>query len=122
MRRTKAILVIFALLAAPLALVARAANADAAECGRICCLPHGHHVAQPAQMECHHSDRGNCPECAMKSGQQHLHYGFLAPIAPAAPLAKASVAIPGSNTHISTMFREFPAAGFQSVPFQPPRI
>ena len=122
MQRTKAILVILALLASPLALLARTANGGASECGRMCCLPHGHHVAQSEKMECHHSNQKNCPDCAMKSGQQNLPYGLIAPIVPSTPSALASVAIPGSSANISVMFREFPAAGFQSVPFQPPRI
>jgi len=121
MRRAQAILVIVAMLATPLALLARGVNGDASECSSMCCLPHGHHAAQHKQMECHRAEMGHCLECTMKSGT-HSDYGLLAPIVPTMPSAVAFVAIPDVSGDILCLFSEISAAGFVFVPFQPPRV
>ena len=121
MRRAQAILVIVAMLATPLALLARGVNGDASECSSMCCLPHGHHAAQHKQMECHRAEMGHCLECTMKSGT-HSDYGLLAPIVPTVPSAVAFLAIPDNGREILAPFGELSAAGLVSVLFQPPRI
>ncbi len=121
MRRAQAILVIVAMLATPLALLARGVNGDASECSSMCCLAHGHHAAQHKQMECDRAETGHCLECTMKSGS-HSDYGLLAPIVPTMPSAVAFVATPDARRHIFSQFREVSATGQLSVPFQPPRI
>jgi len=130
MQRAQAIFVILALLATPLALVARATNGDPSECGRMCCLPHGvhssgmHHAAQKAQqdeMSCHHGETSRMLECTMKAGHHQIDYGFIAPIVPTAPSAVARIAIPETNREVPTQLPVVSLAGFLSAPFQPPR-
>jgi hypothetical protein len=121
MRRVQAILVIVALLATPLALLARGVNGEASECTSMCCSPHGHHAAQHKDMECQHGVTGHVFECTMTSGH-HTDYGLIAPIVPAVPSAVAFLAIPDVSRDILAQFGEVSAVGVRSGPFQPPRI
>jgi hypothetical protein len=121
MRRAQAILVIIALLATPLALLARGVNGEASECTSMCCLPHGHHAAQHKDMECQHGATGHVFECTMTSGH-HTDYGLIAPVAPTLPSAVAFVAIPDVSRDILAQFGEVSVVGVRSGPFQPPRI
>jgi hypothetical protein len=121
MRRAKAILVIVAMLATPLALLARGVNGEASECTSMCCLPHAHHAAQHQGMECQHGTTGHAFECTMNSAH-HTHYGLIAPIVPTLPSSIALVAIPDVSRNILAQFREVSAVGVRSGPFQPPRI
>jgi hypothetical protein len=121
MRRAQAILVIVALLATPLALLARGVNGEASECSSMCCLPHGHHAAQHKDMECQHHGIGHVFECTMNSGR-HTAYGLVAPIVPTLPSAIAFLAIPDVHSDMLAQYRELSAAGLLSVPLQPPRI
>src|ERR1700678_1043565 len=133
MRRAQCILVVIAMLTAPLALRAPSAGAAMAACDGMCCLPHhGPHSAgtqRPATQN--HEDQGESCEhgatqqptnCSMKCGQAAPDYGFLSPLAPAKPSNLASIA------RIDAAARsELPSAtkpslpGFLSDPFQPPR-
>jgi hypothetical protein len=121
MRRAQAILVIVAMLATPLALLARGVNGEASECTSMCCLPHAHHAAQHHGMECQHGATGHVFECTMNSAH-HTHYGLIAPIVPTLPSAIALIAIPDVSRNILAQFREVSAVGVRSGPFQPPRI
>ena len=121
MLRVQAILVIVAMLATPLALLARGMNGDPADCTSMCCLPHGHHAAQHKTMECEHGATGHVFECSMTSSH-HTDYGLIAPIVPSVPLAKAAVAIPDMSRNVLAQSRELAAAGFLSALLQPPRI
>jgi hypothetical protein len=132
MRRTQAIIVMVALLATPLALLARTSGTDSMACNDgMCCLPHGphHSVAHPTPqgsahegMSCEHGAASHIIECTMKAGQHRMDYGLLSPIAPTKPSALASIA--ALNLHRITGF-QFPAqnlaAGFLKDPLQPPR-
>jgi len=130
MRRAHAILVIITLLAAPLALLARAASVGMPECNRMCCLQHGSHSphlhhpvkksAAPGAFCANHAASQGC-RCVMKAAHDQVDYGFLAPIVPAAPSAIASVVIPVASRRICSPHSELPAAGFISAPFDPPR-
>jgi hypothetical protein len=132
MRRVQAILVIVALLATPLALLARAVDPDMPDCNGMCCLPHGGHHHSPAkntapaspedEMACHHVAGGHIIECSMRSGQPRMDYGLIAPFPPARTSVVGSIDQP----KISRLTRsQFPAvnlsAGFLAGPFQPPR-
>jgi hypothetical protein len=132
MRRVQAILVIVALLATPLALLARADDTGMADCDGMCCLPHGSHHHAPARnsspepqnddMACHHGALGHMMECSMRSGQPRMDYGLLAPFPP----AHASVVMSLDRPRVSSFANsQFPAgnlsAGFLAGPFQPPR-
>src|SRR5208283_793194 len=109
MRRAQAILVIVAILAAPLALLARGVNGDASECSSMCCLPHGHHAAQHKDMECQHGAAGHIFKCNMTSSR-HTDYGLIAPIVPTVPSAIAFLAIPDNSREILAQFGELSAA------------
>jgi hypothetical protein len=121
MRRAQAILVIVAMLATPLALLARGVSSEASECSSMCCLSHGHHAAQHKAMECDHGATGHVFECSMTSSR-HTAYGLIAPIVPTVPSAVAFLAIPDNGREILAQFGELSAAGLVSVLFQPPRI
>jgi hypothetical protein len=132
MRRVQAILVIVALLATPLALLARANDSGMADCNGMCCLPHGGHHHSPARntapasneedMACDHGALGHMMECSMRSGQPRMDYGLLAPLPPAKTSGVASIN-PPEVSGIGNL--RFPAgnlsAGFLAGPFQPPR-
>ena len=132
MRRVQTILVIVALLATPLALLARAVDPSMPDCNGMCCLPHGSHHHSPARnslpdpskddMACHHGAAGHMMECSMSSGEERMDYGLLAPFPPAQASALAFVGRPKVS---GFGYSQFPAgnlsAGFLAGPFQPPR-
>ena len=131
MRRAQAILVIIALLATPLALLARATDSGMPDCNGVCCLPHGSHhslarnpspAPQHEEMACHHGAAGHMMECRMKSGQHRMDYGLLAPYPPARTSALLSLIVPKvSRVANSHLFAGNLSAGFLAGPFQPPR-
>jgi len=132
MRRVHAILVIVALLATPLALLARANDSGMADCNGMCCLPHGGHHHSPArntapasheeEMACHHGALGHMMECSMRSGQHRMDYGLLAPLPPAQTYGIASINPPKVSRISSSPFPTGNlSAGFLAGPFQPPR-
>jgi len=132
MRRVHAILVIVALLATPLALLARAVEPGMPDCNGMCCLPHGSHHHSPARnsspepskddMACHHGAAGHMMECSMKSGQQRMDYGLSAPFPPSRISSLTFIDRPKVSRFVNS---QFPAgnlsAGFLAGPFQPPR-
>lgn len=131
MRRAQAILVIAALLATPLALLARAASGDSDGCNRICCLSrgahsaHSHHAVNSTMAEgsfCHRAGAHQNCGCSMKAGQQTVDYGFLAPIVPALLSAVFSVAVPRASLEGFVPRSFSPSTGFLSAPFEPPRV
>jgi hypothetical protein len=112
MRRAQAILVVVALLAAPLALLARGMACESSSCTMMCCLPQGSHSHQGQPMAC------NCP---MKSGKRLPDFGLLAPIAPTAPAAHVTLAAPEITRGFFSVFAQSASSGFLSAPFEPPR-
>jgi hypothetical protein len=120
MRRAQAILVIVAMLATPLALLARGVSSEASECSSMCCLPHGHHAAQHKDMDCEHGATGHLFECSMTSSH-HTAYGMIAPIVPTVPSAVAFLAIPDNSREILAQSRQISAAGFLFALLRPPR-
>lgn len=139
MLRAQAVLVIIALLATPLALLARAIDPSMTNCEGMCCLPHGHHVPRPAPMHhatpvtpardtsCHHegalaTSTLNCTlDCAMHSNPHGSNYGMLNPIAPTKPSNLFSLCLPWQTQSASSGAIAFPRSGFLASPFQPPR-
>ncbi len=132
MRRVQAILVIVALLATPLALLARGNDSGMADCNGMCCLPRGGHHHSPARstapashdqdMACHHGAVGHMMECSMRSGQQRMDYGLIAPFPPAQTSVVASINSPRVSRLRNLQFpSDSLAAGFLAGPFQPPR-
>jgi hypothetical protein len=131
MLRAQAVLVIVALLATPLALLARSIDPGVPDCNGMCCLPHGsHHIParnaspEPHQsgMACHHDAAGHMMECSMKSGQQRMDYGLIVPFPPGRTSSLAFIDRPKVSRFANS---QFPAGilsvGFLAGPFQPPR-
>ena len=132
MRQVQAIFVVVALLAMPLALLARAVDPGMPDCNGMCCLPHGSHHHAPARnsspepskddMACHHGAAGHMIECSMRSGEERMDYGLLAPFPPAQTSALVYIDRPKVSRIGNS---QFPAgnlsAGFLAGPFQPPR-
>jgi hypothetical protein len=111
MRRAELLLVIFALLATPLALLGRALSCESASCPMLCCLPHASHSPHGAQMPCH---------C---SGKSHKlpNFGLIAPIAPTAPSEFASLDQPRAAQESLSITSASARQGFSVAPFTPPR-
>jgi len=129
-RRTQAILVIVALLATPLALLARGIAGDMSECDRYCCLSHRHHTShpQPAKttaeergMSCHHEANSKTCLCLMRSGQTQMDFGFLAPLPPTHASDLVRIAGPASSRVQFTERAGTSLSGFLTAPFEPPR-
>ena len=132
MRQVQAIFVVVALLAMPLALLARALDPGMPDCDGMCCLPHGSHHHAPARnsspeppkddMACHHGAAGHMMECSMRSGEQSMDYGLFAPFPPGRTSSLAFIDRPKVARFADS---QFPAgnlsAGFLAGPFQPPR-
>ena len=123
MRRAQAILVVIALLAAPLALLARSSDGSMSGCAGMCCPTHGPHAARVLheKMLCHHGEAGHVFECTMTPGHHGFDYGLIAPIAPATPSAIAFIGAPDVNRAITGQFREVATSGFLPTPLLPPR-
>jgi hypothetical protein len=124
MRRAQAILVIVALLATPLALLARSAGGSMSGCAGMCCPTHGSHAARVLheKMLCHHGEFGHVFECTMTSRHHGVDYGLIVPVAPTAPSAIAFVGIPDVSRAIPAQLYEVASFGFLSTPFKPPRV
>jgi len=110
MRRVSIVVVILALLATPLALLARALSCESTACTMTCCLPHGSHA---------HPGSAMCP-CS-KSGKQLPDFGRIAPMAPTTPEKFASVDEPDRAREFLCDLLPSTAQGFASAPFNPPR-
>jgi hypothetical protein len=115
MFRTQAILVMIALLAAPLALLTRGIVCDPAECN--CMTVCARHAAQTPMC----GAANHAPMCGTHQGRHALDYGFIAPFAPAIPLPHAQLAIPAVSNPFEAQYAQSPLAGFSAAPFQPPR-
>jgi len=123
-------LVILALLAAPLALLARGMAGDMPGCTRACCLvrgPHSSHMPQPMTdsdgrgMSCHHDEVKPGCFCLMRSHRPQMDFGFLAPIAPTHVSAKVRITGPEFSSASLAQRADIPLPGFLSAPFEPPR-
>jgi hypothetical protein len=132
MRRAQAVLVIVALLATPLALLARAVDPGMPDCNGMCCLPHGLYHHSPARnsspapqkhdMACHHGAAEQMIKCSMKSGQPRMDYGLSAPFPPGRTSSLMFVDRPKVSRFANSRFTSGDlSAGFLAGPFQPPR-
>jgi len=125
MRRSQAIFVIIALLAAPLALLARGMGGDTSACNHMCCLRHDSHPTAGKTlgegMMCHRTAASHGCECAMNSGRNSIDYGFLAPIVPTSASAIVSILNPQVSREYFGRPIEVAISGFLSAPFEPPR-
>jgi hypothetical protein len=124
MRRAQAILVIVALLATPLALLARSAAGSMSGCAGMCCPTHGGHAARVLheKMLCHHGEAGHLFECSMTPGHHGIDYGLISTVAPTTPSAVTSFGAPDVHRAFASEYREAATSRFLSTPLQPPRL
>jgi len=121
MRRAHAILVILALLATPMALLARSdCNSSACDC--MCdlvnrtLLAHAHHgpiLCGQAGSSMH--------QCAMNTKHHPPDYGLNTLMAPTAPLPVATLASLPATAQPAALSALAAPSGFLSAPFEPPR-
>jgi hypothetical protein len=124
MRRAQAILVVIALLATPLALLARSSHGSMSGCAGMCCPTHGPHAARGLHetMLCHHGEAGHFFECTMTPGHHGFDYGLIASLAPTTPSAIAFMGAPDVHRTVASQYRQAAKSGFLSTPLQPPRL
>jgi hypothetical protein len=122
MRRASSILAIVALLATPLALLARSGISQQSQCSRMCCMiQRGVHSANAKPRRCICGVPAQKLQCAMKPLPRTPDYGLNAPVVPTAPASLVTLAVPKAGRLMLVALVEFPASGFSSVPFEPPR-
>lgn len=118
MRRAHAILVILALLATPMALLARSdCNSSACDC--MCNLVNRSLQGQRPKL-CGHAAT-SIHQCAMKTPHRSLDYGLNTLMAPTAPLPVANFAVSAASAQIPALQTLSASSGFIAAPFQPPR-
>jgi hypothetical protein len=110
--------VILALLATPLALVARGIACNPSQCD---CMAMCARQAAAQSMRLCGASRHAAPMCGTHRGNHALDYGFIAPMAPTAPVAPARLAQPDRANEFVASYSQSPVIGFSSTLFQPPR-
>jgi hypothetical protein len=122
MRRAHAILVILALLATPMALLARSdCNQTACDC--TCDLVNRTLLAQAhrATMLCGGQAGGSMHSCAMHTKHHPPDFGLNTLMAPTAPLPLAAFAASAATEKVVTPPMLSAPSGVLSLPFEPPR-
>jgi len=117
MFRTQAIVVVKALLSVPLALLARGLACDTSNCQ--CAAMCGAQEHSAHRTLCGEAPRA--PMCGTHQGHHALDYGFIAPIAPTAPLSQVKLDSPVLSRELIAEYAQSSVAGFFSAPFEPPR-
>ncbi|MDE3170424.1 MAG: hypothetical protein KGL75_09790 [Acidobacteriota bacterium] len=120
MRRVPSMIVILALLAVPVALVARTGPCARSDCDQMCGLVlrsvraglHGHCVCGMNR------GTGECPTPSQKLPD----YGLNAPIAPTMLSARLTIARPIPTLRAAESTADFVSSGFISDVFEPPRV
>jgi len=117
MLRLPAYFVITALLATPLALLARGIVCDPSDCDcmALCArqaAAHSEHLCGAAK---------HAPMCGTHRSNHAIDYGFIAPIAPTAPIPPARLAALAVSNDFVTPEAQSAITGSLSVPFHPPR-
>jgi hypothetical protein len=121
MRRAHAILVILALLATPMALLARS-DCDRSGCDCMCDL-----VNRSLQAHAHRGSMlcgqagTSIHQCAMNMKHHPPDYGLNTMMAPTAPHPVVSLLVPSVAAPFSAASAFLTIRGFLPVPFQPPR-
>lgn len=122
MQRANSIFVIVLLVTLPLVLLVQA-NARPA-CDGICCVRHSMHgplKAAAEGMSCHRGAAGHMFECGMHSNQRTQN-ATLAPLPPTMLSSSATLPEPVTARDTRTSKTEQVLSGFQSLPFEPPRL
>jgi len=121
MRRAQAVLVLIALLATPLALLARS-EACAEACTNSCCIALHHSAKSPAASHCHGANQAQSARCCDEPTSNHApDYGFTV-IMPLSIIPRvAGIEAPAiSRTVVASRFLIIPSL-FRATPFEPPR-
>lgn len=128
MRRIAVIFVVLAMLAAPMALLARAGACEQPCCANICCASkHSANSQNNSEKEsggmlCHRQSPARGDSCVLKSGCNHaLDYGFASPLPPTVLTMAIDLIAPQLQSEITLVTGISPAAGFSLTPLQPPR-
>jgi hypothetical protein len=117
-RRIQSLALIFALFAAPLALLSRSYACVASQCTMMCCLPHKH--ARAMSMHCH---SGAASACAARcDSQKNLDYGLASPLPPTQLQAAFTLPAPGPAQMFFLSYNPRVTNGFSRIPFEPPRL
>jgi hypothetical protein len=121
MRRAHALLVILALLATPMALLARS-DCDQAACDCMCNLVNRSIAAQARRGPtlCGQA-AGSLHQCAMNTKHHPPDYGLNALMAPTAPLPIAAFAASAVTAPVFAPQMLSTPSGFFTAPFEPPR-
>jgi len=117
MLRLPAYLVMIALLATPLALVARGIACNPSECD--CMAMCARQGAERDLRLC--GTTKHAPMCETHRGNHALDYGFIAPIAPTPPLTSVQLEGPTTSNEFVTEYAQSGVTRSLSEPFEPPR-
>ncbi|MGH9564118.1 MAG: hypothetical protein ACRD3S_21915 [Terracidiphilus sp.] len=121
MRRVQSAIVVMAMLAIPLALLARTGPCAQSQCSRMCAMIlRSVNAAQHQHCTCGKAIGG--AQCANHSSRQIPDYGLNAPIAPTMPSARASIAVLHSERRALVSDAAFASSGFRFELIQPPRV
>lgn len=128
-RRAQSILLVIALLATPLALLARGIACDSSCDCMVCCMAHRASGAPSATTSraqgtgssCAHDVAGHMT-CGMHTKHSALDFGFIAPMAPTFIEPLIHIAAPAAVRQPVANFKQFPFATDLSVPLEPPRV
>jgi len=112
MYRARVAVVIVALLAAPLAFVARGMVCQSSAGAVMCCPMHAGHSANGKPVVCH---------CSTKSSDHLPDFGLIAPIVPTTPERFATIDAPGDARALVSSHSQSSLQGFSLAPFEPPR-
>ncbi|HEV2618051.1 MAG TPA: hypothetical protein VGU63_15750 [Candidatus Acidoferrales bacterium] len=114
-RRIQSIALMFALLAAPLALLSRSYACAPAECNMVCCR-HAHVHAM--NMNCHPGSAGTC----ICQSKKNLDYGLICPLPPTQLQVAFNLPPSGHERLFFFINSSHTMDGFSRVPFEPPRL
>jgi len=116
-RRIQSLSLILALLAVPLALVARSYACAPQQCTMMCCLAH----KRAMNMNC--SGAGGSSTCAMKcNSNKNIDYGLASPLPPTQLSAALLLPAPRSAEMLFAADYRHAVSGFYRIPFEPPRL
>jgi hypothetical protein len=121
MRRAQAVLVLIALLATPLALLARS-DACANACTNSCCIALHHSAKGPAASHCRGANQVPSTRCCDQPASNHaLDYGFTILMPLSILPSVASIAAPAVSRAVAAPTSLTIPSYFRSAPFEPPR-
>jgi hypothetical protein len=118
MRRVQSAIVVVALLAIPLAFVARTGPCAQSQCSRMCDLILRSLQAQKTRCTCGMTAASHC---ATNSPQKPPDYGLNAPMAPTILSARTALVLPNAARRAIARHSGFSTSEFALEFFEPPR-